>query len=530
MKASVSLGVLCLLGGSHLATISAAETETKRLNLRHVNKRKLEHHGNGHAVNEVPVPSFPRPDPNNPQPAPNNPRPAPVISMREHVSGGSGGGYGMAEPAYESGIVHGKAELAYGHHEPEYGHQDPYGYPVPTDRPTPVPTPRPTDRPTPYPTYKPTPHPTTRPPSPAPSPQPSPEPSPDPSPAPSPEPSPAPSPEPSPAPSPEPSDSPTISDEPSSFEPSESLEPSEEPTTSEEPSESPTTSEEPSEQPTQSEEPSEQPTGSEEPTQSTELTIAEFICADANRFFLGNLCTVINAAPGIFAILNNDFIFDFAEFQDIPDFDVNILQVQFQNYIPPIVGNVQFPDFGGRNLQNRRQKNRKITMFAPDNEALNNLLRRNIQDLFNANRPEVVAYFGGMEINIIDNIARINDFIFSDVGRVILNEILLTHIVLNKEVAFNKLKCKKMLEMLNGQVTVTDCDQRVSGNIRSIHKFQVGEGNDPNDPRPKIIGQDFLASNGVLHVVNEVILPNLRVPICGGRPIVRTQDPTTSPL
>lgn len=52
--------------------------------------------------------------------------------------------------------------------------------------------------------------------------------------------------------------------------------------------------------------------------------------------------------------------------------------------------------------------------------------------------------------------------------------------------------------MTNGKYTRTIC--------RGDHIFQKGSGNTKDD-KPEIIGIDVEACNGVIHVVDEVILP-----------------------
>lgn len=323
-----------------------------------------------------------------------------------------------------------------------------------------------------------------------------------------------------------------------SIEPTESQEPSEDPTESSEPSENPTESYEPSENPTESEEPSEMPTESEEPTSDDFLTLAEFICADENENLFGSLCILITISPAVFALLNGDVFIDLTEFQGVPNFDADEFQAQFRFIHQPIVPDLAKKDLGGmRNLQERK----KLTMFAPTNSALNRFLLRSINEFFDPDDPEVIEFFDEIGIDVSDDHMRVNDFLFTINGRVILTQILLTHII-NGEVDSKTLRCNRSQEMLSGEDTATECFRK---NQNTRYKFQVGDGNTEQD-RPRVFGTDTPASNGILHVIDAVILPNMTIPeeiypptnvpgiIIGNQllqtGILQTQDPTETPI
>lgn len=289
--------------------------------------------------------------------------------------------------------------------------------------------------------------------------------------------------------------------------PTNSEEPSGNPTVSEEPSENPTSSEEPSENPTSSEEPSENPTG------DLDDTIAAFICAEENQFFLSTLCALIAASPAIFGILNDDFIVDFAELALIPGFD----PAPFLNIVPPRLPAHHDPFLGALGLagrtagedgeknsngNNRRLEDREYTLFAPDNDAMYRFVRRSLEDLFDLGNDEVVKFFETSGFDVLNEEKLVIDFILSFPGRLVLSNILLTHIT-NGEVTSSDLDCTDFLVMLNGQLTATQC----IGVSSSPSKFQYGEGN--RQTRPRITGKDFEVSNGIVHIVNEVILPDL---------------------
>ena len=77
-----------------------------------------------------------------------------------------------------------------------------------------------------------------------------------------------------------------------------------------------------------------------------------------------------------------------------------------------------------------------------------------------------------------------------------LTDILLFHVVEGRVFA-NDLSCGTRVKMVNGDFSLTKC---VHGNV-----FQRGPGN--TQLKPKIVDVDIEACNGVVHVVNNVLLP-----------------------
>lgn len=63
-------------------------------------------------------------------------------------------------------------------------------------------------------------------------------------------------------------------------------------------------------------------------------------------------------------------------------------------------------------------------------------------------------------------------------------------------------RCGELLLMLNGEETRTKCENY------GPKLFQKGSGNS-NDETPRIVAYDIEACNGVMHIVNRVILPSL---------------------
>lgn len=84
----------------------------------------------------------------------------------------------------------------------------------------------------------------------------------------------------------------------------------------------------------------------------------------------------------------------------------------------------------------------------------------------------------------------------------VLSDILLFHTVESKILA-SDLVCGAAVTMANMKVTTTQC--------KDDHLFQSGPGN--VDALPKIVTTDVNACNGVVHVIDQVILPNASTPV-----------------
>ena len=80
----------------------------------------------------------------------------------------------------------------------------------------------------------------------------------------------------------------------------------------------------------------------------------------------------------------------------------------------------------------------------------------------------------------------------------LLADILLFHVVSNKVIFEDDLECTHVTHMANGKDSRHVC---VGGDV-----FQKGGGN-PRSDMPKIVNTDIGACNGVIHVVDEVMLP-----------------------
>ena len=77
-------------------------------------------------------------------------------------------------------------------------------------------------------------------------------------------------------------------------------------------------------------------------------------------------------------------------------------------------------------------------------------------------------------------------------------DIIMLHTVSDEVLFKQNLTCDSEVTMGNSQTTITVCEEE--------NVFQTGQGNLPM-AMPQVIGTDIAACNGVVHVVDEVILP-----------------------
>ncbi|KAG7355304.1 secreted/surface protein with fasciclin-like repeat domain [Nitzschia inconspicua] len=97
------------------------------------------------------------------------------------------------------------------------------------------------------------------------------------------------------------------------------------------------------------------------------------------------------------------------------------------------------------------------------------------------------------------------DFFLDDIN--MLTDLLLLHVT-GTPVNSTTLECNQDLLMANGDFTTTFCEDRASingTNSSTLTLFQVGPGN-VNEPLPRIIVADIQACNGIVHVIDQVIL------------------------
>lgn len=125
-----------------------------------------------------------------------------------------------------------------------------------------------------------------------------------------------------------------------------------------------------------------------------------------------------------------------------------------------------FGDTGLGRILNEKDGTDGWTLFAPTNDAFNALSDDMARDIFTS---EENAKF-----------------------------VLLNHVVEDLELTSEDLQCTWLLPMANDKDTRTVCINDKA--------FQNGGGNSDNK-RPEIVGADYQACNGIVHIVNEVILP-----------------------
>lgn len=89
----------------------------------------------------------------------------------------------------------------------------------------------------------------------------------------------------------------------------------------------------------------------------------------------------------------------------------------------------------------------------------------------------------------------------------LLSYVLLFHMVQNNILYVDDLECMHTIEMANGRDSRHVCIGRNSGNTNES-LYQKGSGNPRND-MPQIIDTDIEACNGVIHIVNRIMLPPL---------------------
>ena len=89
------------------------------------------------------------------------------------------------------------------------------------------------------------------------------------------------------------------------------------------------------------------------------------------------------------------------------------------------------------------------------------------------------------------------EYLFDDDNDDLLQNILAFHTVDDESIYSEDLSCKELLEMSNGKDSRTVCS---GGGV-----YQKGKGNS-NEERPKIIEADIETCNGIVHVVDEVML------------------------
>lgn len=279
------------------------------------------------------------------------------------------------------------------------------------------------------------------------------------------------------------------------------------------------------------------------------MTLLDIICAPENAGILGTFCTALlitGLAPGLELGCAGG---NRRRYQDNPNIPReaqriidqynqnypgnNYIPAEAQRYInqyyrPANIGNrlLQYP--GNNFIPAETQA--IIDQYTPGNNQYNpgnNYIAAETQAIINQYTPGNINNYVGNQYNnginaplqhtvfgpTNDAFIKLGDTtlrrLFNTVeGQVELTEILFYHIIQGSRLDFHQLNCGQSYTMLNEQPTTSRC--RAGDNINGIaRKFQVGTGNGNNvENWPELIAWDNMAVNGVLHVVDEVILHN----------------------
>jgi len=272
------------------------------------------------------------------------------------------------------------------------------------------------------------------------------------------------------------------------------------------------------------------------------VTLLDIICAFENAGILGTFCTALlitGLAPGLELGCAGG---NRRRYQDNPG-NMNNIPLEAQriidqynqnypgnNYIPPDaqliidqyyrpanIGNrlLQYP---GNNNYIPAQTQAILDQYTPGNNnnyVGNEYNNGNNYNYNGINAPLQHTVFGPTNdafIKLGDTTLR--RLFNTDQGREDLTEILFYHIIQGSRLDFHQLNCGQSYTMLNEQPTTSRCRARAGDNINGIWtNFQVGTGNGNNvDNWPELIDWNKMAVNGVLHVVDEVILQNNMTP------------------
>ena len=129
-------------------------------------------------------------------------------------------------------------------------------------------------------------------------------------------------------------------------------------------------------------------------------------------------------------------------------------------------------------------------MLLLETTGLDDMLARSgTEEVFTLFAPTDTA-FGAMNFTLFWNL-------LGDKAGLI--DVLLFHIVSDAEMLSTHLVCSESIEMANNQTSTTVC--------QGDSIFQRGEGNIDDEQMPLIVESDIGACNGVVHVVDNVLLP-----------------------
>mmetsp|Transcript_36686 Transcript_36686/g.42177 ORF Transcript_36686/g.42177 Transcript_36686/m.42177 type:complete len:314 (-) Transcript_36686:281-1222(-) len=90
-----------------------------------------------------------------------------------------------------------------------------------------------------------------------------------------------------------------------------------------------------------------------------------------------------------------------------------------------------------------------------------------------------------------------------------MNQLLLFHVIENQALKFDDLTCTEKVLMYNGKHSRTKCEYNLleSARPRTPIKHQNGSGNNKMGNKPVIIRSNVPACNGIIHIVDSLLLP-----------------------
>ena len=90
-----------------------------------------------------------------------------------------------------------------------------------------------------------------------------------------------------------------------------------------------------------------------------------------------------------------------------------------------------------------------------------------------------------------------------------LQRMLEFHFYANVYLTYDELACsEKLLSMSGNDTSRTKCETlEGSGGIKTIVKYQNGNGNTKHGSMPKILTKDVVACNGIIHSINHIMFP-----------------------
>jgi len=219
-------------------------------------------------------------------------------------------------------------------------------------------------------------------------------------------------------------------------------------------------------------------------------TIADYICAEENENVTGLFCKLTKASPEIFALLNGTItLTEYYDLVAIPGSSKNTSN-STSNSTSEDSDLISSDLFGviprpfGRRLQNNTQ----FTVFPVDNLGVQQLTRRSTNELYNSGDPVVETYFRGTGTNIMDDDAKVDEFIYGPSGRLVRDDFIATAIAVD-EIDLNGLNCKTEISMLSNKKVRTECSRRrwlQVGPSKSLGGAKNNQGAQPLITEPDI--------------------------------------------